>query len=178
LESGLIRSAAPYVIGLLVAAVLYHLAGRIAYTPRPGLLGPDFWPKMAIGLMAAVCLIETVKRLAGFRVEARGVEEVLEEGAVEEAQLTYPLLLLGGVGLVVSFAFLVPLLGFLLTTFLFLPPFIYLGGYRNHLVVWSFSAIVTTTAAFVFLRVAYVSLPRGEPPFDRFTDFVRVMLGG
>lgn len=178
MDPGLIRSTAPYVAGLVVAAVLYHFAGRIDYTPRPGLLGPDFWPKAAIGLMAALCLLETVKRVAGSRAEARGVEEVLEEGAGEEAQQTYPLLLLGGVALVVSFAFLVPILGFLLATFLFLPAFIYLGGYRNHLVVWGFSAIITATAAFVFLRVAYVSLPRGEPPFDRFTDFVRVLLGG
>ena len=178
MDFGLIRSTAPYIIGLIVAAVLYHYAGRIDYTPRPGLLGPDFWPKAAIGLMAVVCLLETVKRAAGFRAEARGVEEVLEEGAGEEPKRTYPLLLAGGVLLVLAFAVLVPIVGFLLGTFLFLPAFIYLGGYRNHLVVWSFSAVITVMAALIFLRIAYVSLPRGEPPFDRFTDFVRVMLGG
>jgi hypothetical protein len=37
---------------------------------------------------------------------------------------------------------------------------------------------VTVLAALIFIRFAYVSLPRGVPPFDVVTDFIRIILGG
>jgi putative tricarboxylic transport membrane protein len=36
---------------------------------------------------------------------------------------------------------------------------------------------MTVAIAILFIRFAYVSLPRGEPPFDRFTDLVRLLIG-
>ena len=54
----------------------------------------------------------------------------------------------------------------------------YLGRYRKHVAIWSISAIIILLAALLFMRFAYVSLPRGVPPFDHFTDFIRIMLGG
>ena len=37
----------------------------IEYTPRARRARPDFWPKVAIGLMAVVCLFEIVRAFAG-----------------------------------------------------------------------------------------------------------------
>jgi hypothetical protein len=182
MDSSAIRSALPYFVGLAVAATLFHYAGQIQYTPRPGLLGPDFWPKAVIGLMAAACLFEIARIFAGLKSEAHGVAESIEEedavdGAAQPPK-TYPLLLIGGVVLVTVYALVVDTLGFLLSTFLFLAAFMYLGRYRRHVMVWSISAAITVLAALIFMRFAYVSLPRGTPPFDAVTDFIRVMLGG
>lgn len=173
-----LRSAAPYVVGLVVAALLYHFAQDIEYTPRPGALGPDFWPKAIIALMAVVCLVEIVRILFGWKAEAYGVAEALEEEGEEDEPTKYPWLLAGGIVLVGVYAFVVDTVGFLLSTFLFLAIFMYLGRYRNHLAVWATSIAITFLSALVFMRIAYVSLPRGEPPFDAISDFVRVMLGG
>lgn len=172
-----LRSAAPYVVGLVVAALLYHFAQDIEYTPRPGALGPDFWPKAAILLMAAVCVVEIVRSLLGWKTETYGVAEALE-GEEEEEATKYPWLLAGGIVLVGVYAVVIDTLGFLLSTFLFLACFMYLGRYRNHLAVWGTSIAITFLSALVFMRIAYVSLPRGAPPFDAITDFIRVMLGG
>ncbi len=68
------------------------------------------------------------------------------------------------------YAVLVPVLGFILGTFLFLAAFMYVGGYREHAAIWGTSAAVTIFCGILFLRIAYVSLPRGIPPFDRATD--------
>ena len=68
------------------------------------------------------------------------------------------------------YAVAVPVLGFILGTFLFLAAFMYVGGYRAHGVVWGASAGVTISCGILFLRIAYVSLPRGIAPFDRVTD--------
>lgn len=178
MEKAAARATLPYVIGLAVAAVLFYFAQQIEFTPRPGSLGPQFWPKMAIGLMAIVCLIEIVRGLLGFKTETQGVAEVLEKEEEEEPAPTFPLLLAGGIALVAVYAVVVDILGFLLSTFLFLAAFMYLGRYRRHRAVWATSAGVTLVAAILFMRIAYVSLPRGVPPFDAFTDFIRVILGG
>jgi hypothetical protein len=106
------------------------------------------------------------------------VAEELEKEADEEKAPAYPRLLIGGIVLVTVYAVVVESIGFLLSTFLFLVAFMYLGRYWNHAAVWAVSTGVTLLAALVFIRFAYVSLPRGEPPFDAITDFVRVALGG
>ena len=178
MTKGTVRAALPYAIGLGVAGILFHYAQEIEYTPRPGALGPGFWPKAAIALMAVVCLVEIARTLLGFKIEAHGVAEALEAGTDEDDAPKHPWLLAGGVVLVLVYAVVIDTLGFLLSTFLFLACFMYLGRYRNHLVVWATSGAITLLAALLFMRIAYVSLPRGEPPFDMVTDFIRIMMGG
>jgi len=173
-----LRLALPYVVGLAIAALLYFFAQQIEYTPRPGTLGPDVWPKAAIVLMAVVCAFEIVRAFIGMKHEPHGVAEVLEKDEADEQAPSYPGLLAGGIVLTAAYAFVVDILGFLLSTFLFLAAFMYVGRYRNHVAIWSVSAAVTLLAALIFIRFAYVSLPRGTPPFDAITDFVRVILGG
>jgi hypothetical protein len=180
MERKAIRTALPYFVGLGVAAILYIYARQIEYAPRPGLLGPDFWPNLAIALMSAACLWEIVRIFAGKKGEARGVAESLEKQQEEtqEQGKTYPALLIGGIVLVVGYALVVDTFGFLLATFLFITAFMYVGGYRNHVMAWAISATITILVALIFMRVAYVSLPRGTPPFDVFTDFIRLVVGG
>ncbi len=178
MNNSALRSAFPYVVGLAVATALYIYAGQIAYTHRPGLLGPDFWPKVVIGLMAASCLFEIGRIFLGLKSEAHGVGDAIEKDADEEPARSYPHLLIGGIVLVTVYAIVVDTLGFLLSTFLFLAAFMYLGRYRRHVMVWSVSGTITLLAALLFMRFAYVSLPRGAPPFDAFTDFIRIILGG
>lgn len=178
MDKSTIRLTLPYVVGLAVAALLFRYAQQIQYTPRPGALGPDFWPKIAIGLMAVVCLFEIVRGLLGLKTEAQGIAEVLEQDDAEEEAPSYPWLLAGGIALVIVYALVVDILGFLLSTFFFLAIFMYLGRYRRHLAIWLTSAGVTFAAAVLFMRIAYVSLPRGIPPFDAITEFTRKILGG
>lgn len=179
METSKLRLSAPYVIGLAVAAILYHYAQDIEYTPRPGSLGPAFWPKLAIGLMAATCLFEIVRGLLGFKNQTQGITETLEqEEEDEERGKTYPLLLVGGIVLVLVYAIVIDTFGFLLSTFFFLAIFMYLGRYRNHVAIWLTSLGIMFAVALIFMRFAYVSLPRGTPPFDSVTDFIRMLVGG
>ncbi|MPZ41136.1 MAG: tripartite tricarboxylate transporter TctB family protein [Rhizobiales bacterium] len=178
MDSSAIRSSLPYFVGLAVAALLYFLVRQIEYAERPGMLGPDFWPTAAILLMATVCVFEILRAFAGMRSQAQGIAEVLETDDSAPPALTYPRTLVGGIVLVVVYAVVVDVIGFLLSTFLFLVAFMYLGRYRNHAVIWIFSTGAILLSALIFMRFAYVSLPRGWPPFDAVTDFVRIMLGG
>jgi hypothetical protein len=167
----LFRSIVPYAVGLAIAAALYLYAGTFDYAPRSGQLGPEVWPRIAILLMGGSCLFEISRRLIIGNQDATGFMEAFDrEPDVEGTQPVYPRLLIGGIVLMAIYAVLVPVLGFILGTFLFLAAFMYVGGYRAHRAIWGTSAVVTIFCGILFLRIAYVSLPRGIPPFDRATD--------
>jgi hypothetical protein len=178
MENNVLRSTLPYIAGLILSAVLYHYAQQIEYSAHASSLGPDFWPKATIAVMALVCVIEIARRLLGSKQEAQGIAETFEKEEEEAPAQTYPWLLTAGIVLVLAYAVMVPTLGFVFCTFLFLAAFMYLGRYRNHLAIWLTALGITFGAAVLFMRIAYVSLPRGEPPFDAITDFIRVILGG
>jgi hypothetical protein len=161
--------AVPYIVGLAIAVGLFVHLGTIDYTPRPGTLGPETWPRAAVVLMAAACLFEIVRIALGRAVAAEDAGEIEAEGETAGEQ-RYPLLLIGGILLVALYAVLLGVLGFPITTFLFLAAFIYLGRYRRHGAIWAFSLLMTLFMCVLFLRVAYVSLPRGTAPFDRVSD--------
>ena len=171
MNTTLLRSVGPYVVGLAIATALYIHTGTFEYEPRAGALGPDAWPRLAILLMGASCLYELTRRLFIANKDATGFLEAFErEDEVEVPQPVYPRLVLGGIVLMGVYAVAVPILGFILGTFLFLAAFMYVGGYRAHGVVWGASALVTVLCGILFLRIAYVSLPRGIEPFAQATD--------
>jgi hypothetical protein len=170
-------AALPYFLGLALAAVLWHIAGTITYPARPGQLGPDFWPRVAIGIIVIVCLYEIARVLilGSAAGSVQGIAEHLEEEGDDDAKSdarSRLYMLLGGLVLMLAYGLLVPILGFLLASYLFLIVFMYLGGIRNHTAIWASSTIGMLLFAFIFLKVVYVSLPRGEPPFDQVTQLI------
>jgi hypothetical protein len=169
-----IRDALPYAVLLALAAFFWSVASDIHYSHRVGNLGPGFWPKLAIGLIGVVSALEIGRALLGRRGSARGIADMLE-GEAEEAPAAVDRhrgLLLAGAGLTLAYGVFIPILGFPLATFLFLVAFMYVGGHRSHLVIWLSSAVGVFLFAIVFLKIVYVSLPRGIPPFDRITDAI------
>ncbi len=171
MQKALLRSILPYVVGLGFAVALYIYAGTFEYTHRGAELGPDVWPRLAILLMGASCLFELGRRVIAGNKDATGIIEAFDRTPdTQEAEPVYPSLLIGGIVLMGIYAVLVPILGFILGTFLFLAAFMYVGRYRAHGALWATSAVVTILCGILFLRIAYVSLPRGIEPFDRVTD--------
>lgn len=169
----------PYMCALMAAVVLWWLSTAITFAAQPGQLAPTFWPRLAIGLMAISSLVEIARLLLAGNgaTTIAGIGRTLDrsdddDDADAQADRRRPLLLAGGMALTLGFAGLVTTLGFLQSTFIFLVAFMYLGGYRNHVVVWLSSAIGTLVFALVFLKVVYVSLPRGTAPFDQVTQAV------
>ena len=167
----LLRSIVPYLIGLTIAAALYIYSGTIEYTSRGQNLGPEVWPRLAIFLLGASCLFEIVRRMIVGNRDATGFLEAFErEDEPAEPEPVYPRMLIGGILLMAVYAILVPYVGFIFGTFLFLAAFMYVGGFRRHHVIWLTSIFVTVLCGILFLRVAYVSLPRGVEPFAMATD--------
>lgn len=171
-----VSAAFPYAVLIAVAAVLWYFANHIDVAARPGQLGPDFWPKVAIGLMAVVSFVELVRAIVSpNHQETHGIADQFEAseptGESDVTQDRSVPLLLGGIGMCGAYAVALGFIGFPLSTFFFLAGFMYLGQFRKHSTVWLASFIGTAVLSYLFLKVVYVSLPRGLPPFDAVTDF-------
>lgn len=169
-----IKRIIPYAVVLLVSAYFYVLAGRFEFPAKAGNLGPDFWPKLLLGLTMAACLYEIAKTALFHRGKA------LEDDAGEEkaeAPKRYPRLLIIGALMTVAYVWFLDILGFILCTFLYFALFMVVGRYRKVWVIAANSAIGTVLFVVIFMKAVYVSLPIGYGPFQQFSLLVLRMLG-
>ncbi len=155
---------------LVLAAVLYAATLRIEGNPLVA-IGPDFYPRVLVVLLAvlALCLLGSSlagpRRRAGRALDrhAAGHESGLARGATSRRDR---LRVIGVFGIFVAYAIALPWVGFRLANFAFLAGMrILLGpveGMRGWLGVVLFALLGTTLAWFVFEQYLSVLLPRGR----------------
>lgn len=178
--------AAPYVIVGAAAAYLFYVAANIQYQARAGTLGPDFWPKLILGLIIAACAYEVIKVFVLRRsAQIEGIlSTIVEKTSAERPGLPgdeptqrRPGLLIGGIALTTAYVALVQTLGFFCATVPYIASFIFLGGYRRPGVIAAVSIVGTLLMVFFFMRVVYVSLPLGQGVFQQVTLFLMQLMG-
>lgn len=181
-----LRLALPHTVLLLVAGALYYATSFIDTSGSGATrLGPDFWPKLIIGAMAALCIYEIGKRLIlGSTRDAAGLTAGLERAPIEAegaSALPHAPLdnrkLAGGIALIAAFVIGVAYIGFFIGTVLFLSLFCWIGGYRRALPVALVSVIGAFVLLVIFMRVAYVSLPLGIGPFQDVSVWLLRLIG-
>lgn len=179
--------ALPHLLMLAASAALYAAAMKIDSGGAGDRIGPDFWPKVVIGIMAALCLYEAVKRLLLGRGSEAGLVDALTaqpvavaegpEAPQEEPEREYPRLMFAGAALVIGYVLAVPYVGFFITTAVFLAGFSWLGGFRRPWLNLAVSATGALLLVVLFMRVAYISLPLGEGPFRAVSLALITLLG-
>ena len=186
-----LRLALPHAVLLVVAGCLYYATSFIDTAASATRIGPDFWPKVIIGAMAALCIYEIGKRLiSGNTRDAAGLIAGLDlapleiEGAPATAEVpatTYthpnPRKLAAGLVLITGFVFGVAYVGFFVGTALFLALFSWIGGYRRTLPVAFIGVIGAFLLLVMFMRIAYVSLPLGFGPFQQLSVLLLRLIG-
>lgn len=170
-----IRRILPYAIVLLASAYFYLLACRFGFEAKGSNLGPDFWPKLLLGLTMAVCLYEIAKTVLSSQGRAPGNGTKSGKQADETRQ--YPGLLLIGAAMTVAYVYFVSILGFILCTLLYLILFMVVGRYRRGWVIAANGVIGTALFVVIFMKAVYVSLPLGQGPFQQFSLLVLRLLG-
>ncbi len=173
-----VRHALPHLLMLGASLALYGAAMQIE-GGRGGRLGPDFWPEVVIAVMGLLCLYEVVRRLAFGPAPAApaAAAQAQAEAAPQEDEAEQPRLLGAGVALVVGFVLAVPWLGFFTSTLLFLAGFAWIGGFRRPLLNLAVAAAGALLLVFLFMRVAYISLPLGEGVFRQLSLLLMTWLG-
>jgi hypothetical protein len=148
------------VILIAAAALLWVAAADIPVVPVPGQLGPDFWPRLALAGLAVASVVKIVQVVRGRGREPLGAEpEAAAPGALEGRRLA------AAVALLFGYVAAIPLVGFVFATPVFLALFAWAGGYRRPVTVGACAVAGTLLLLYVFVKVVYVPLPRGEGPF-------------
>ncbi len=192
-----LQRAAPYVLlfGFSLFC-LWSLSG-ITAGAADGQLGPAFWPRLILSFMALLCVYEALKRLVGAKDQFSGFierhEQAAERGdevgsvntlmatsAQQDEESANPLQmgkLLGGVALIALYAIGIEALGFFVSSALFLSLFAAIGGFRH--VIWNpvVSLIGSFGFFFIFMKVAYISLPLGQGPFKALSLLLMQWMG-
>jgi putative tricarboxylic transport membrane protein len=171
---GRLKAAAPYAALLAGAAYLFHDASHLAYSRRPGELGPDFWPKAVLVLLMLVCGWELCARVFSRRAAAQPPAPAVSETA--EAP-RFPGLLAAGALATLGYVLVLPEAGFFVSTALYLALFMLIGRYRRYGVIAATSVGGSLAFIFVFMRIVYVSLPLGVGAFQKLSLGILAMLG-
>ncbi len=180
-----LRATLPYLIVLAVTAGLFVMAQRIDFVAPGGRIGPDFWPKVILGLATLTCVYQIVKTLfwPDGREQVGGVlESILEEAPPEATGQATPEplhrgLIVAGIALTIAYVLLIEQVGFFLCTFVYLAAFAWIGRYRRPMVILASSLIGSLVFMFVFMKVVYVSLPLGRGPFAEVTFMLMRLMG-
>jgi putative tricarboxylic transport membrane protein len=150
------RAAAP-LLGVIVAVALYPATRALDDVAREGSLGPGFWPRLALLGLALAC---AAKALQAWRGVAR------DDSDREPISV---MTLASGIGLIIVYAALTPVLGFPLTTAAFIVAFMALAGLRSPAGLGASAVIGTVGLIYVFVKIVYLPLPKGDGPFEVFT---------
>jgi putative tricarboxylic transport membrane protein len=167
----------PYLIILLVSLYFYYLAGQFRFSAKPGNLGPDFWPKLLLGLTIAACLYEIIKTAFFLRIVPAKAAAEEQSAKAATTKKAYPELLVIGTVMTVAYVYFVATLGFIICTFLYFALFMIVGRYRKIWAILANSVVGTLVLVVIFMKIVYVSLPLGQEPFSGVTFFVLRMLG-
>ena len=148
-------------LGLVASVVLLVLAGDLDRFGRQGQLGPGFWPKVVLIGLSLACLA----KLVGDWRAGRSGSSMAVTAAPPVARGTLALAVL----LIVLYVFVTPLLGFPLATAAFIACFMALAGARTAGKIAATAVIGTVGLLYLFVRVVYLPLPKGDGPFEALT---------
>jgi hypothetical protein len=155
--------------GLGAAVALAVLAGDLDRVTRAGQLGPGFWPRVVLAGLALSCL---AKLAADRRARRRDTPAA--------APVAPPIgrgRLAAAVALIVLYVAATPRLGFPLATGAFIASFMALAGARAAGGIAAGAVLGTVALLYLFVRVVYLPLPKGDGPFETLTVGLYRLLG-
>lgn len=149
---------------IFIAAIyFYALAGAMDENPMPGQVGPAFWPRMLLILLMASCVLKALESYLAFGkgIADMGVESVPPDISVPK--------LIAMIILVLAVVPGMEILGFALANFIFLILFIRIAGMRKMPSLIVISLLGTIFLLYLFGKVVYLPLPKGDWIFNDLT---------
>lgn len=183
------RDLATYAAVLLVAGFLFvHALGIRTYSGT--YLGPALWPEIILGLTIITCILSLAGRIYRLWKLTHGEMDLVGKtsrqpteshelhasptNAIAAPSAWNPLI---AVALTGAYIYLLPRMGYLLDTALYVTAFIYFGNFRKLLVAALLGTSASLVFMIIFMRLVYISLPVGNGPFEHVSTFVMRALG-
>ncbi len=148
--------------GVALAVALYPGTWGLDALAR-GQLGPGFWPRMALIGLAGACAAKFVEEWRRARRAGVIAAEAAEPAPIARAKLV------AGIVSILLYALLAPWLGFALATAVFVAAFLVLCGMRALPAIVANVVIGTIGLLYLFVKVVYLPLPKGDGPFEALT---------
>ena len=148
--------------GVALAVALYPGTWGLDAVAR-GQLGPGFWPRMALIGLAGACAAKLVEEWRRAPRAGVIVAEPAEPAPIARAKLV------AGIVSILLYALLTPWLGFALATAVFVAAFLVLCGMRSLPAIAANVVIGTIGLLYLFVKVVYLPLPKGDGPFEAVT---------
>ncbi|MEW6333923.1 MAG: tripartite tricarboxylate transporter TctB family protein [Thermodesulfobacteriota bacterium] len=160
LKSELIFSILIFVASLF----LYWVTGSFGTgtTLQGAQMGPAFWPRLLLGALLLLSVI----------VSAGTIRRIAREKAWGESLLTMDrgkVRFFAAIGLGAAYLFLLPVLGFIAITPVFMIAFMLLLGEKSKGWILGVSVAMTAIIVILFTKAMYVPLPRGVWLFREFS---------
>jgi putative tricarboxylic transport membrane protein len=169
---GRLAFPAAFAVGAVVLARHFLAPGVDVDAMTRGIVGPTTWPKLMLYCVAACAAALFCLRLRELVTGRAGSpEDAAAGGAFHERRA------LTGIVLLVAYGLAIPLLGFALSTALFLAAWLLLGGVRNPRVVALVSLVGTVALLYLFVKVSLLPLDRGKGVMEQATVALYRLLG-
>jgi len=156
---------------IFIAAVYFYvLAGSIDENPMPGQMGPAFWPRVILILLMASCVLKALESYLAF---GKGIADIGVESAPPDVSVSK---LIAMIIMVLAVVPGIEILGFALANFIFLILFIRIAGVRKLHSLIVTSLLGTIFLLYLFGKVVYLPLPKGDWVFNDLTIFIYRLL--
>jgi putative tricarboxylic transport membrane protein len=152
------------VLIVLAAVYFYFLAGTIDAPPGPEHLGAAFWPKMILIFLMISCVMKGGEVL---RARRKSGSQEAAAGPAEVETLKLGIMIV----LILAAVYFMDILGFPLANFLFLVFFMRIAGLRKKIPLLLTSILGTILLLYIFVKVVYLPLPKGDWLFNDLTIF-------
>jgi putative tricarboxylic transport membrane protein len=157
----IIRLTAAPIAGFLGSIVLLIYGQGLNKIADPGQYGPGFWPHMILWGMMFACAAKLV-------IEVRRARAT-NGGAKAELPPISRTLLGTSIGLILLYTVLAPIIGFTLSTLLFIAAFMWVSGSRSNWMIGINSVGGTLLLLYLFVKLVYLPLPKGYGMFETLT---------
>ena len=156
---------------IFIAAVYFYvLAGSMDENPMPGQMGPAFWPRTILILLMASCVLKALESYLAF---GKGIADMGVESAPPDVSVSKLIVM---IVLVLAVVPGMEILGFALANFIFLILFIRIAGMRKLPSLIVTSLLGTVFLLYLFGKVVYLPLPKGDWIFNDLTIFIYRLL--
>jgi hypothetical protein len=159
----LVRHAVAPMAGVLLSGWLLLGTRGLDHVARDGQLGPGFWPRIALIGLGLTCLVKFVDEWRRHRIAKPRQPAALQSGMRAELARRK---LGAAMAAIVVYVLVTPAIGFPLATALFIVAFMSLCGARSIAVAGVNAVVGTGLLLYVFIKLVYLPLPKGDGPFD------------
>jgi len=148
---------------------MFYEAFQLHNVGRFGEVGSGFWPMLSLGVSILLSLIWLVSMLLKQFKETKAVEKPTPQGPAELRHRQKKVAL--GIACIFFYILLMPWIGFILSTLLFVPAFALALEERRKLVLIISPFLITAITILVFARFITIPFPKG---FGIFAVFSRL----